>query len=40
MKYGQVKELEFAKIDGIRYNEATILVNVEKGVEMPGFFFK
>ena len=38
-KYGQVKELKFVQMDGIRYNEASVLVNVEEGAEVPVFVF-
>ena len=38
-KYGEVKELKFAEMDGIRYNEASLLVNTEEGTRIPVFVF-
>ena len=34
-----MKELKFVQMGGIRYNEASVLVNVEEGAEVPVFVF-
>ena len=38
-KYGELKELKFVELDGIRYNEASVLVKVEEGSQIPVFVF-
>ena len=38
-KYGELKDLKLVVMDGIRYNEASVLVNVEEGARIPVFVF-
>ena len=38
-KYGETKEVKFVEVDGIWYNEASLLVKVEEGSQIPVFVF-